>query len=104
MKDESVVIVNLRNTKTYDFRCDRYSPVGNPFTMHSESERNSVCDKYEEHFLNTMTNGVFHDSKFVKYIESIIKHHKQHGKVTLACWCSPKRCHCETIRTWVLNH
>ena len=96
---QHITIVNLRNTKAYDFRCDRLSPVGNPFTMYNEAERDLVCDKYEEYFNKQIqTNG-----KFIEYINKITQHYQQHGSVTLACWCSPKRCHCKTIRDWVLN-
>ena len=95
----SVQIINLRTGQPYDFRCDRQSPVGNPFAMHNEGERDTVCDKYAAYFNQAMnTNKVFKE-----YMNRIAEHYRQHGTVTLACWCAPKRCHCETIKQWILN-
>ena len=110
----SVQIINLHSNQPYDFRCDRKSPVGNPFTMHNESERDKVCEQYAMLFDQTMTDITLNDDdigplinsnvgEFRTYIKQIVDFHKQHGHVTLACWCSPKRCHCETIKQWVLN-
>ena len=48
-----IEIMNLRNTKLeflYDIKCDRTSPVGNPFPLENESMRDEVCDKYELFF------------------------------------------------------
>ena len=110
----SVQIVNLRSTKHYDFRCDRQSPVGNPYTMCNEADRDLVCEEYLALFDQTMHDMSLDDNdkacgmtstvkEFRAYINRIVEYHKQHGSVTLACWCSPKRCHCETIRQWILN-
>ncbi len=102
----SVQIINLRSNQPYDFRCDRKSPVGNPYTMHNESERDKVCEQYESLFDQTMHDDTLDDNtvgKFRAYIQRIVDFHNQHGHVTLACWCSPKRCHCETIKQWILN-
>ena len=102
----SVKIINLRTGQPYDFRCDRESPVGNPFIAHNESERDKVCEQYESLFDQTMLDDTLDDntgSKFRAYIQEIVNFHNQHGHVTLACWCAPKRCHCETIKQWILN-
>ena len=102
----SVKIINLRTGQPYDFRCDRKSPVGNPFTMYNESERDKVCEQYESLFDQTMHDDTLDDNtvgKFRAYIQEIVNFHNQHGHVTLACWCAPKRCHCETIKQWILN-
>lgn len=98
----SVQIINLRTKQPYDFRCDRQSPVGNPYFMHNESERDLVCEKYLKLF-----DRIMHDAsankEFRDFINRIVTFHAEHGHVTLACWCSPKRCHCETIKEWILN-
>ena len=110
----SIQIINLRTGQSYDFRCDRKSPVGNPYTMHNESERDKVCEQYESLFDQTMHDNTLDDNtvgplfnsnvgKFRAYIQEIVNFHNQHGHVTLACWCAPKRCHCETIKRWILN-
>ena len=110
----SVQIINLRTKQPYDFRCDRQSPVGNPYFMHNESERDLVCEKYLKLFDQIMHNDSLADNaksrgmtstvkEFRDYIHRIEQHYATHGTVTLACWCSPKQCHCETIREWLIN-
>lgn len=109
----SVQIINLRTQQYYDFRCDRKSPVGNPYFMRTESEREEVCERYKRLFDRIMTDSTLNDNRavgmtstvkeFRDYIHRIEKHYATHGTVTLACWCSPKRCHCETIREWLIN-
>lgn len=111
----SVQIINLRTMQSYDFRCDRQSPVGNPYTMRTESERGLVCEKYERLFDQIMTDDTLPDTEevpgtpfftvkqFRDYIHRIEQHYATHGTVTLACWCRPKQCHCETIRDWLVN-
>ena len=110
----SVQIINLRTRQPYDFRCDRRSPVGNPYIMDNESERDLVCEEYWELFSQIMTDTSLNDNdkaqgmwatvkEFRDYIHRIEQHYATHGTVTLACWCSPKQCHCETIREWLIN-
>ena len=97
-------IINLRSNQPYDFRCDRKSPVGNPYTMYKESERDKVCEQYAmlfDHIMHDVT--LSNVGGFKAYVQQIVDFHKQHGHVTLACWCSPKRCHCEIIKQWVLK-
>jgi len=48
-----IVVKNLRNekpTKPWQVKVDRSSPLGNPFHMRSEAERDAVCEKYERDF------------------------------------------------------
>lgn len=55
---------------------------GNPFYLKNESQRDQVCDQYEE-YLNkneTLLNQL----------------HTLKGKA-LVCWCYPKRCHGNTL-------
>ena len=110
----SVQIINLRTGQPYDFRCDRQSPVGNPYFMHNEGERNLVCERYFKLFNQIMHDDSLADNakargmtstvkEFRDYIHRIEQHYATHGTVTLACWCSPKQCHCETIREWLIN-
>jgi len=87
------------NTSGITFPVDRKTPVGNPFFMKNESERNKVCDQYEKWF----NEQVKINTKMQKYLNEILDTLK-YTDVTLMCWCSPKRCHAETIRNWLLNN
>ena len=55
-------------------KVDRSSKYGNPFVMKKESERDLVCDRFEDERLPLLD------------VSSL------QGRV-LICWCYPKRCH-----------
>ena len=96
-----ITIHNLRNEKPiypYDVKVDRTSVLGNPFYMKSEKDRNSVCDMYEE-LINKP-----HTKEFNDVLNKLHALYKQHNKLRLFCWCSPKRCHAESIKRWILNN
>lgn len=65
--------------------CGRPSIYGNPFYMKNESMRDEVCDKYEEWIW--LEKNAWLRAKMKEELK---------GK-DLICWCSPKRCHCQTI-------
>ena len=95
-----IQIVNMRCNKPtypYDIKVDRSSPLGNPFWMNEESQRDIVCDQYEtwlQDKIDTKDQDVLDALEYLKMI------HARHGKLRLMCWCHPKRCHAESI----LNH
>lgn len=99
--DAIIEIRNMRNVRCgyapYEFRVDRASPVGNPFYMHDESERNEVCDKYEGYFYRQLN----YNSEFAMYLRKMLNALRQYGRLYLYCWCAPKRCHAETIKQWL---
>jgi len=95
-----IEIVNIKNairTFDYDVFIDRRTIVGNPFPMKNESERTVVCDRYEKYFSNKMIN----DYGFRNFVNKLIEVYKKFGKLRLFCWCSPKRCHGETIKNYI---
>lgn len=100
-----IEIMNLKNIKpseSYDFIIDRRTPVGNPFIMSSEKYRDYVCDQYQEWFDNAI-NEMLPSGRLVRYLEKIREAYNNFNKVRLFCWCTPKRCHGETIKKWLEN-
>ena len=93
-------IVNLRNYKlNVDevlIRVDRKTVVGNPFYMASETQRDLVCNQYQEYFDKKIKS----DENFLSALRDIYKIAKVHD-IALGCWCYPKRCHAETIKTYI---
>jgi uracil-DNA glycosylase len=65
--------------------CGRGSPWGNPFKMKNESERDYVCDRFENEILPTL------DVSPLAYKD-------------LVCYCAPKRCHCDSILKRANSH
>lgn len=53
--------------------------------MHNESMRDEVCDKYVKWF-EAMEAGRYLDIAELKDAKRI------------ACWCSPRRCHCDYLK------
>jgi hypothetical protein len=97
-----IEICNLRKEKpknAYDFKVDRTSILGNPFFMKDETCRNDVCDKYKEYFYIQIEKS----RRFSEAIEALIAVYIQTGKLRLFCWCSPSKCHAETIRDYILE-
>lgn len=97
----NIVIKNLRTDRMrnpWDVRVDRSSPLGNPFFMKSESERDIVCDKYKAWlYKNLNTSSVQRELAVLKDVLN------KYGRLNLFCWCAPKRCHAEEIRKYLLE-
>ena len=64
-------------------RADRYSDWGNPFEMGKDGDRNQVCYNYEKYYLP-------HKPSLLNKINNL------KGKA-LGCWCSPEKCHCDSL-------
>lgn len=99
-----ISIVNRRyNTPKYPWEVmiDRTTPLGNPFPMNSTKdrveERERVCDLYEAYFHEKVTS----DPVFKAHVDVLINLYREYGKLTLVCWCSPFRCHGETIKRYI---
>lgn len=96
----SIEICNLRKSKpcySYDFKVDRTSPIGNPFFMANESQRDKVCDNYDKYFYEQMKKS----NSFRNTVETLMAIYIQTKRLRLFCWCSPKRCHAETIKKYI---
>lgn len=97
--------IRIANIKTGDvnigdegvFLIDRRTSLGNPFILTDESQRDEVCDKYEEWFYSTGLKD--HDVNL--YLQKIKDYLIEYKRITLLCWCAPKRCHGETIKKWL---
>lgn len=78
----------------------RGSPLGNPFVMASEADRDSVCEQYERWLHERVEK---YDPKVVAAL-SRLQRLAREGDVILGCFCAPKRCHGETIKAWLDAH
>lgn len=104
-----IKVVNLKNYKPCAnellIKVDRTTPVGNPFVMHKECERDKVCEQYEEYFKSKMLNSKDKQDEFVNYMRKVYlaakKAQRNNFTVCLGCWCYPKRCHATTIKEYL---
>jgi len=81
------------------FRVDRQSPVGNPYPLNLEKNRNDVCDKYENYFAEQIKKP----GKFYDYVKNILTKMNEYDTIYLYCWCAPRRCHADTIKSWLME-
>ena len=96
-----IEICNLKSDKmeyVFDVRVDRASVLGNSFRMENEYQRDEVCDKYQQWFDAKVEQK---DAVVLGALRTLYRIHQKYGRLRLFCWCAPKRCHCETIRTFL---
>lgn len=79
----------------------RPTPLGNPFVMETEEDRDRVCDLYVHWFNEKISSG---DLEVKKQIDAIVRYGNANGVVRLGCYCSPKRCHAETIAKYLRTY
>lgn len=72
------------------------SPLGNPFPMKTEADRASVIEQYKQWLIANQNNTTVRDKLLM------IKSRLQMSMdIHLVCFCSPKSCHGDIIKTVV---
>ena len=71
--------------------------LGNPFPMNDESEREKICQEYEDMLATNPEHPHW------KIIKRIAERAKEGKKIALYCHCAPKQCHCDTIKKLALT-
>ena len=94
-----IEICNIKTDRCGEFAYDRQvcrgkSPLGNPFTLKRESDRDKVCDAYELWFYENF-------NRLLPSLLDLYMINRQCGNLRLFCWCAPKRCHATTIKQWL---
>jgi hypothetical protein len=91
-----IVIVKINDYPTAQY-IGRGSPLGNPYPIKPGMSRNTVCDMYEKYFYeNIKANCIFYQE--LKRLHEV---GKKEGILRLGCFCSPNRCHGETIKNYL---
>ena len=70
------------------------SPLGNPFILNREEDRDSVVKKYRDWLSENLKEG----SEQLKELRRLIVIYKETDQLSLVCYCSPKRCHGDVIK------
>jgi len=76
-----IKIANLRFIKPkhpWEFKVDRSTPVGNPYEMKNEAERNLVCSQYDDWF-----HYAEHDKVFYDYVQKLFDAYVKYKKLSL---------------------
>lgn len=71
----------------------RPSPLGNPFAMRDESQRDAVVDAYARWLEARMQENGPERAEIERLAAS--------PDGTLVCWCAALRCHADVISEWI---
>ncbi len=98
-------VVNKYKETTHIY-CGRGTALGNPFFMQNESERDKVCDQYQDWFYSHVDEVSWlqgdHPNPQTEQLRNIY-YSALKNDVNLGCFCAPKRCHCDTIKHFLDN-
>ena len=96
----AILVLNKRNAATRSEYVGRPSPLGNPFKLERESNRDAVIEQYEVWLRERITAR---DQRVCEELNRLYVIARDTGLLELACWCAPKRCHAEVIRKVLLE-
>jgi hypothetical protein len=72
----------------------RPTPLGNPFRLEKEDQREQVVAQYATWLREELKRG---NQEVTLALNELYRRLKRQGSVTLICFCAPKRCHGEII-------
>ena len=79
----------------------RPSPLGNPFVLGRDGDRDTVVAKYRRWLHANL------DNPEVKRALHDLLYQARQGPLELVCWCAPQACHADVIRRclqWLDDH
>jgi hypothetical protein len=100
MSNKPTITVGKRWDKGAEY-IGRPSPLGNPYYMANESQRDRVCDQYEAWFKQRLR---VEDPVVMHELARLHATATRTGHLVLGCYCAPKRCHGDTIKRWLDNY
>ena len=72
----------------------RPTPLGNPFRLENEEQREEVVVRYATWLEQELRQG---NRAVTRALEELYRQLKRQGNITLVCFCAPRRCHAEVI-------
>ncbi len=78
----------------------RPSPLGNPFRLEREEDRDAVISSYERWLRERILKR---DGRVCDELNRLYKKLLEDGGLELTCWCAPKPCHADVIRAVLLE-
>lgn len=88
-----------RKGQAQGFYVGRPTPLGNPYRLIKEEDRDRVVNQYAT-WLNEQIQR--RDPEVIRALGELYEALKRRGSITLLCFCAPKRCHAEVI-AWHLK-
>jgi hypothetical protein len=80
------------------------SPLGNPFTLPNDGDRDQVVQMFRADLWAALTNRPtlrLNPKPAVAELYRIAKLAKEGHSLSLFCWCTPQSCHCDIIKSSV---
>jgi hypothetical protein len=96
----AILVLNKRSAGTRGEYVGRPSPLGNPFKLQRESDRDVVIGQYEDWLRERIRAR---DGRVCNELNRLYDIARDTGLLELVCWCAPKRCHADVIRTVLLE-
>ncbi len=78
----------------------RPSALGNPFKLEHESQRDHVIQQYETWLQDRIAAR---DLQVCHELNRLYRIVRDQGVLELTCWCAPKPCHADVIRSILLE-
>lgn len=103
-----IEVVNKKNHEptSHDFYIGRGSVLGNRYSSKPSSknyvERVDSREKAIEKFSEWLKNQIKSENeKVVLKLYEILLHEKKYGQVNLVCYCKPKACHGDALKSFL---
>lgn len=106
-----VRVININNVKHLEsvvnggyqvINVCRPTPLGNPYPVTKEAEREEAIKLYEK----WLWKAIQKESPQLAELKRIIKAWRESGRVALGCHCAPRACHAEVVAKacrWLIN-
>ena len=94
--------IRIGNKKNWDKGeyVGRPSPLGNPFPMSDDMDREECIEKYRD-WIRVMLD--LNDKAVLNELSRLATILYKEKELTLLCWCAPKRCHAEVIKEVLID-
>ena len=90
-----LLVVHCKRHTGEHFYAARPTIYGNPWVLGPDGTRDEVCDRYDT-WLRTGRDFGHPEATEARRSEILASLPALRGQ-TLACFCAPQRCHCETL-------
>jgi hypothetical protein len=94
MKEKLVIKVARKGQGLGGVYVGRPTPLGNPFRLLREEDRDEVVARYATWLERELRRG---NREVVQALEELYRLLKRRGDITLLCFCAPRRCHGEIV-------
>jgi len=101
-----IEVINKQTSAARGTYIGRPSPLGNPYS-HLPSAcaefRVATRDEAVEKYREWLTRALESDKLVHAAFWNLVEFYRQHGSLTLVCWCAPENCHGNVIRDMIME-